>query len=315
MIRASVSVSISICFAGSALVACDGSGSSSKPAESGPPPVLTPARTARLALVRPDGTGLRLLGPTSNFAAAPAPSWSPDGKKIAFSLQRCPNCAPRVSVALADGRLHALPGEPVGGDPSWSPRGDLIAYTHKEGSERELEVLDVAEGAVREVETPENAAHPDWFPDSNAIVFAAEVNERLQLFRVNAHGTGQRSLATSGFYDDPAVSGDGRRIAFACLDERETWDLCMSDSRGSRRILRRAGNERSPAFSPDGRRLVFSSDQGSRAGARVLNVLDLESGKVTVLTDQDVDSGEPDWSPDGKTIVFARRGLVETASG
>jgi TolB protein len=315
MIRASLSVSIAACIAGVALVGCDGGKSSSKPAKSGPPAALTPSRTARLALVRPDGSGLRMLGPASNFAAAPAPSWSPDGKKIAFSFQRCPNCPSRVSVALLDGRLRTLPGSPVGGDPSWSPKGDLIAYSHQEGVDRELEVLDVARGSASVLRTPENASHPSWFPSGKAIIFAAEVHERLQLFRVNADGTGQRRLTTSGFYDDPAVSNNGRRIAVACLGKGETWDLCMADAHGIRRILRRDGNSRSPAFSPDGRRLVFSSDRGSRAGARALQVLDLKTGRITVLTTRDVDSGEPDWSPDGETIVFARRSLIETAGG
>lgn len=312
MIRA-LSVSIAAFIGGGVLVGCDGGKSSSKPVERGTPTTVTPSRTARLALIRPDGSGLRLLGPTSNFAAAPSPSWSPDGKRIAFSLQRCPNCAPRISVALVDGRLRTLPGAPVGGEPSWSPKGDLIAYTHKQGVERELEVLAIAQGSSRVLRTPEFASHPDWLPNGKAIVFAAEVHERLQLFRVNADGTGQRGLTTSGFYDDPAVSNDGRRIAVTCLSKRQTWDLCMTGSHGIRRILRRDGNSRSPAFSPDGRRLVFSSDRGSRAGARVLNVLDLQTGRVTVLTTQDVDSGDPDWSPDGETIVFARRSLIETA--
>lgn len=315
-IRTSLSVSIAACISGAALVGCDGGGNDSpRPTERKASLPLTPSRTARLALVRPDGSGLRMLGPASNFAAAPAPSWSPDGKKISFSFQRCPNCEPKISIAFLDGRLRALPGAPVGGDPSWSPKGNLITFTHKEGAERELEVLDVARGSASEVEAPENASHPDWFPDGKAIIFAAEVHERLQLFRVNFDGTGERRLTTSGFYDDPAVSNDGRRIAVACLDDRQSWDLCIVGPRGVRRILRRGGNSRSPAFSPDGRQLVFSSDGGSREGARALHVLDLQTGRVTVLTGRDVDSGEPDWSPDGQTIVFARRGLVETAGG
>src|SRR6187399_889807 len=308
-IRSSLVVSIAACIAGVALAGCDGGKSDSKPAGSGPPPALTPARTAHLALIRPDGSGFRVLGPASNFAAAPAPSWSPDGKEIVFSYQRCPNCEPRLSVVRQHGRLRADAPDPVGGDPSWSPKGGLIAYTHKDGPERELEVLDVARDKVTEPETAENASHPAWYPDGNAIVFAAEVDERLQLFRVSADGTGERQLTQSGFYDDPTVSGDGRRIAVACLGEGETWGLCMVEPQGIRRILRRDGNSRSPSFSPDGRRLVFSSDRGSRAGARAIHVLDLETGKIKVLTGSHVDSGEPDWSPDGETIVFARRNL------
>jgi TolB protein len=250
-----------------------------------------------------------------NYAAAPAPSWSPDGKKLAFSFQRCPNCAPKVSIAFTDGRVRALPGNPVGGDPSWSPGGGLIAYTHKEEIERELEVLDLARGSAGEVGTAENATHPNWFPDGRTIVFAAEVHEKLQLFRVRADGTGQQRLTSSGFYDDPAVSVDGRRIAFACLNKHVKWDLCIADGGRITRILRGVHNARSPAFSPDGSRLVFTSDQGNRAGARALQVLDLKTGEVSVLTGPELDAGDPAWSPDGDIIVFAARTLVEAAEG
>ena len=277
---------------------------------------VTVSRTAHLAVIRSDGTGLKVLGPASNLAASPAPSWSPRGNEIAFAYQRCSACHPRLSILNEKGRLRPLDGA-VGGDPGWSPDDRRIAYTHKGETDRELMVRNFATGSDRELTTAENASHPAWFPAGDTIVFAAEVNERLQLFRVGPDGANERQLTTSGFYDDPSVSPDGRRLVFACQSPSVTWDLCISNVRGGRirPILRWPSNERNPVFSPSGNSLVFSSDRGSRAGERALYVLDLRRRLVTRLTGETIDAGEPDWSPDGQRIVFTLRRLVPVVGG
>jgi len=301
---------------GAALLLLSGCFGGDSPEKNVPPPKLTFSRTAQIATVRPDGTGLRVRGPASNFAQAPAPVWSPSGAEIAFAFQRCSACKSRLIALGRGGGTRAL-HDAVGGDPSWSPDGLRLAYTHKDEEDRELIVLTLASGATNEPATAENASHPSWFPSGRSIVFAAEVNERLQLFRVAPDGTGERQLTTSGFYDDPAVSPDGKQLAFACLSEAVTWDLCLSDAHGGgiRRIVRLPGNERGPSFSPDGKRLVFSGDHGSRGGERALYVLNLGSGAVSRITPTTLDAGEPDWSPNGKAIVFALRRLVPVSAG
>ena len=286
------------------------------PEQKGPPPKLTFSRTAQIATVRPDGAGLGVRGPASNFAQAPAPVWSPSRAEIAFAFQRCSACKSRLIALGRGGRTRAL-HDAVGGDPSWSPDGRRLAYTYKDEEDRELIVLALARGTTNEPAEAENASHPSWFPSGRSIVFAAEVNERLQLFRVGPDGTGERQLTTSGFYDDPTVSPDGTRLAFACLSEAITWDLCLSNAHGGgiHRIVQMPGNERGPSFSPDGKRLVFSGDRGSPGGERALYVLDLSSGAISRITPTTLDAGEPDWSPDGRAIVFALRRLVPVSAG
>ncbi len=51
-------------------------------------------------------------------------------------------------------------------------------------------------------------------------------------------------------------------------------------------------------FSPDGKRLAYS-------GGYLLMTLDVEgNGKPRIIPDQKGYDFEPDWSPDGKQIVF-----------
>jgi Tol biopolymer transport system component len=75
-----------------------------------------------------DGTGATRL--TSNNLGDSQPSWSPDGKRIAFSARTSPT---KYAVFLVNadgsGRTRFSEDFDVVGDPSWSPNGQQIAFT------------------------------------------------------------------------------------------------------------------------------------------------------------------------------------------
>ncbi len=59
----------------------------------------------------------------------------------------------------------------------------------------------------------------------------------------------------------------------------------------------------SPALSPDGRSVAFSGQDASGQGD--LYVVSLEGTSLVRLTNDGFDERDPDWSPDGNTIVFS----------
>ena len=79
-----------------------------------PPGTNSRRRNQRLATIRPDGTGLRVL-PLKTLADSPA--WSPDGKKVAFRCLRS-----RLCVSNLDGTgLRQFPWRLVSVHPDWGP--------------------------------------------------------------------------------------------------------------------------------------------------------------------------------------------------
>lgn len=102
-----------------------------------------------------------------------------------------------------------------------------------------------------------------------------------------------------------SVSNDGK-LAFVTKSGRSDvihiYDL-ESDELGQTYTFDDLVAVYSPDWSPDGKRLVFSSI--SRNGFSDLYTYDIESGRLTQLTNDSYDDREPAWSPDGGRIAFS----------
>jgi dipeptidyl aminopeptidase/acylaminoacyl peptidase len=86
------------------------------------------------------------------------------------------------------------------------------------------------------------------------------------IYAVNANGTGLRQL-TSGI--DPALSPDGRTVAFTRWDSSTTgtpgslW-VINTDGSGERAITKDLRQPKSPTWSPDGQRISVNIQQGGQ---------------------------------------------------
>jgi Tol biopolymer transport system component len=93
----------------------------------------------------------------------------------------------------------------------------------------------------------------------------------------------------------------------------EIW-LMDLDGRVVQRITNNNYHEEYPSFSPDGTKIVFVRNIGGVVAGVGLDpkyneifVYDLRTGTETRLTRNDVDDGHPEWSFDGKYILFSSR--------
>ncbi|MCO6453206.1 MAG: SH3 domain-containing protein [Caldilineales bacterium] len=94
-------------------------------------------------------------------------------------------------------------------------------------------------------------------PAGGRIVF--QTSNGGDIYVINANGTGLRKL-TSGF--DPALSPDGRQVAFTRWDEPRGLWVINSDGTGERHLIS-ANEPRSPTWTPDGSTIIFEHVTGS----------------------------------------------------
>ncbi len=227
-----------------------------------------------------------------------------------------------VAVAAAAAAvLHGRGGEPnplvgarpmqVTGAPGWeseprlSPDGSRIAFVSSEAGQRDVWVV-AAEGGepVRLTDDPADDYRPAWFPDGGSLAFVSERTGRAAIWRVGQLGGGATLLVDDAYF--PAISPDGRRIAFSRLDD--AGDLCIFvaplDDPAAARQLTRTGEglwaHRSPAWSPDGRTICYATHHD-------LWLVGADGKGARQLLQDGIYDSNPVWSPGGRWIYFDSR--------
>jgi Tol biopolymer transport system component len=249
------------------------------------------ARGGDVFTIASDGTGVRRL-----LRSAYAPSWSPDGKSIAFVSHRAGD--EEIYVAQADGRrarrLTVLPGPDL--SPAWSPDGTELAWSRA----GEIWTMSSFGSDKRKVVAKRQAWHehhsPTWH--GGRIVFSSNrvSNFNAELFSVRAFdGGGLRRLTfTKGddgvLGDDgmPDFSPNGTRIVFTSNRDRQGEVYVMRpDGSGQRRVTRKPGDDFNPRFSPTGREIAFTALPGT------IFVVGTDGRGLRRLTA----GTDPDWRP------------------
>jgi TolB protein len=115
-----------------------------------------------------------------------------------------------------------------------------------------------------------------------------------------------QTRVSDAFGISPALSPDGKRVAFLC--GAEPLDVCTMNSDGTRLArLTDTQDNFNPAWSPDGRRLVFTSH---REGDYHVYTMKADGTDVRRLVPDHAEIVSEDyaaWSPDGSRIAFVGR--------
>jgi Tol biopolymer transport system component len=160
---------------------------------------------------------------------------------------------------------------------------------------------------------------PSYSPDGTKITWQRNGN----IWVMDADGTGQERL-TSGPADDitPAFSPDGRKVTFSRSRPGEDvgiWVKKLKGGKDAKRVTAKNDgyDEVGPVFRPDGGRIAFARAKSRPGCADCIVESELATVRpdgtgLRVMTDTpSADPNSPDWSPNGRKLVFVlSAGLV-----
>ena len=156
------------------------------------------------------------------------------------------------------------------------------------------------------------AENPSWSPDGSTIAFDAAVPSCVSIFTVPAGGGSptQLPLGVGNCNGDPAYSPDGSQISFDqdLAVSTTVHGIFIANVDGSNAHRLTTGIATDQAFdtesqwSPDGTMIAFTRVKNERQAA--IFTVRIDGSGLTQLTPYRLDAASPDWSPNGKTILY-----------
>jgi TolB protein len=189
--------------------------------------------------------------PISTKGANYAPSWSPDGNKLAFCSSLSGNH--EIYVAGRDGKnLRRLTfNKAIDTSPDWSPNGREIVFTSDRGGTPQLYIMDAEGSNVRKISFG-GTYHdsPSWSPNGDKIAYVSRVENRFDIYVLDLR-TNQiiKITENNARNENPSWSPDGRHLVYSS-NVSGTAQLYITDYDGQNtRVLTTKGNNKMPDWS------------------------------------------------------------------
>ncbi len=265
------------------------------------------------------------------------PSWSPDGKWIAVSMQ-----GSIWKVDPETGSAQELThSRKLHGSPAWSPDGKWIVYTADDHWKTiHLEILNVSTGESRALTDGQTVyLDPAWSPDGAKLAYVttqpngnlnvhvrpirdgAWAGDAIQVTHDHDFGRGRQYFSNWDFHTQPAWLRDSNSLLLVAnrnvaLGAGNLWRVAVEPDamRNAKIVIEEQTLYRTrPDVSRDGKRIVYASTGGATDQYNHLYLLPVAGGQPFKITFGDFDHFHPRWSPDGERIAFVsnRGGLPQ----
>jgi TolB protein len=259
-----------------------------------------------------DGTEFEQL--TQHKSITLSPNWSPDGKKIAYSVftkihTKSGNILSNASLYVLDLTTNKRvltsfrPGMNSGAVFSKDGQSIYLSMSLGSGSADIYKINLKGEIETRLTKGPAGAINvePTISPDGSKIAFSSERGGRPMIYVMNSDGSNVKRLTYKGVYNSsPSWSPDGKKIAFAAQDGAN-FDIFVMDADGSnirrlttaQKVDGKAAHNEDPSFSPDSRYIVYTSN---RSGKNQIYISTVDGSEERRVTNDSKNYYRPKWS-------------------
>jgi TolB protein len=260
--------------------------------------VLQGRGSKEIYIVDFDGENLQRV--TSDGSIALSPSWSPDGRRLAYTSYRSgiPALYERELATHRDRVISDRVGLNI--TPAYSPDGRTIAFATTLQRNTDLVTWDRERRCCLEQITRGgmfDSLSPSWSPDGRRLAFVSNRLGEPHIYVMTPGGeprlVSEYVYGRRGHNTSPEWSPRGDQIVYHSRMGGVPQLMVVSANGGTPRLLTNHGSNEDPSWATDGRHVVFSSPDRDGGG---LFVLDVVSGRIRPLL-RGRGYGLPSWSP------------------
>ena len=256
-------------------------------------------RVYTLAVADSDGHGEQII--LKSKQPIMSPSWSPDGKRLAYVSFEQQRSIVYVQELKTGQREEVAKFKGLNSAPRWSPDGKRLAVTLSKDGNSEIYIIYVATGKLQRI-TNHYAidTEADWSPDGRSLIFTSDRSGKPQIYQIAVDQRGKagkpKRLTYKGDYNSGATfSADGKYIALVTRQHGSYRIALLELATQHLQILTDSQLDESPTFAPNSKMVLYATELRGKGILEAIAVDGSHSPQRLRVLSGNV--REPAWSP------------------